>query len=652
MRLGAIFQSALTAGPGAYSRGVTTRLNEDTLQRNAEREQAALEEMRRQQGEAARLRGIADVTAATEGIAPVRTFDVAGQKSFAPIEVPEAAPTPAAGLSAAPKYTPMGPATDVQQQVAEKIKAEALRQGLEPDIALRIAAMESTMGANLVNPGSKARGVFQFMPETWEGAGGGDRLDTDLNIKRGVALTMENHKALTKALGRQPTGAELYLALQQGLGGAKALLKNPNMRAVDALQTIKGMTAKRATEHLVKNRIDPNMTAAQVNALFYNKYNAAGGGVRQFLAKPVTEPDISLDQRDWDSQYGASYNPDGTPKGARPPSGRHGVTNQPANVPPRPGQFKGGMTGLRPTATELEGSRTRQTALRAGVQPPTAAPTAESSLIEASASQPVGTVNATKWKQILLDTPGKPGQELAAFTDARAELVRLADNFRQAKLSSQYLEVRAKIKEMDNNAMYLHGMQALQNFADGDPRYLQAVLSESMQRQVEIQPRSDGKFDLYSYEGGKRVLDETGLTPAGLEAMARTRFDAEYNARMAKISDENRASTIKMGEKQFEADLDIKKIGAEATRDIMKAQADGNNQRALERVKAELGGNVKVTMDPTSGGFIVQDGPNLQRYTFTTMKLGGKDVPQTVVENLRGGGGWNSSFNIPMGTGR
>jgi hypothetical protein len=43
------------------------------------------------------------------------------------------------------------------------------------------------------------------------------------------ALTADNKASLTSALGREPTDAELYLAHQQGAGGAIKLLQNPNM---------------------------------------------------------------------------------------------------------------------------------------------------------------------------------------------------------------------------------------------------------------------------------------------------------------------------------------------------------------------------------------------------------------------------------------
>ncbi|WP_208442554.1 lytic transglycosylase, partial [Bartonella raoultii] len=44
-------------------------------------------------------------------------------------------------------------------------------------------------------------------------------------------LTLDNRNHLSRALGREPTEAELYLAHQQGAGGATRLLRNPHANA-------------------------------------------------------------------------------------------------------------------------------------------------------------------------------------------------------------------------------------------------------------------------------------------------------------------------------------------------------------------------------------------------------------------------------------
>ncbi len=110
---------------------------------------------------------------------------------------------------------------------AQQIAGEAQRQGVDPATALTIWSAEGGVTNPAArNPKSSATGIFQFMPDTWEGMGGtdSDRLDAGRQVQLGVALTRQNSVALAKDLGRQPQPWEVYLAHQQGPGGAEAAL--------------------------------------------------------------------------------------------------------------------------------------------------------------------------------------------------------------------------------------------------------------------------------------------------------------------------------------------------------------------------------------------------------------------------------------------
>ena len=73
-----------------------------------------------------------------------------------------------------------------------------------------------------------AMGRYQFIPSTWaQYGGGGDPRDPNAQEAAVRRLTADNASALAKGLGRAPTDGELYLAHQQGAGGALALLSNP-----------------------------------------------------------------------------------------------------------------------------------------------------------------------------------------------------------------------------------------------------------------------------------------------------------------------------------------------------------------------------------------------------------------------------------------
>jgi hypothetical protein len=142
---------------------------------------------------------------------------------------------------------------------AQAIAGEAARQGVDPSTALTIWSAEGGV-TNPATPnarGSPALGIFQFMPDTWAAMGGTDRnrLDAARQVQLGIALTKQNSDALTKDLGRQPQPWEVYLAHQQGIEGATALIHaDPNANAGDIVGNPKAITQNGGT---------PGMTVSQ-----------------------------------------------------------------------------------------------------------------------------------------------------------------------------------------------------------------------------------------------------------------------------------------------------------------------------------------------------------------------------------------------------
>src|SRR6185437_8737861 len=101
--------------------------------------------------------------------------------------------------------------------------------GLPPHLLARTAQIESAGNPNARNGGFV--GLFQEGSPFVATHGGLNPLDpasAALMAARGFA---EDRSGLRKALGREPTEGELYLAHQQGLGGASKLLANPNALA-------------------------------------------------------------------------------------------------------------------------------------------------------------------------------------------------------------------------------------------------------------------------------------------------------------------------------------------------------------------------------------------------------------------------------------
>jgi hypothetical protein len=179
--------------------------------------------------------------------------------------------------------------------VSSLIAKQAQAQGVDVNTALMIAQIENGKGdPNAKNPNSSAKGLFQFVDKTWAAEGGtaADRGDVNRQAELGIQHIKKNTQALTETLGRAPTPAEVYLAHQQGLGGAKALLSaDPNMSAVDALRRAYNGDFVTATAAIVNNGGNANMTAGE----FVEKWNTkvarrtgAAGGSEMTLSDKLT----------------------------------------------------------------------------------------------------------------------------------------------------------------------------------------------------------------------------------------------------------------------------------------------------------------------------------------------------------------------------
>lgn len=120
-------------------------------------------------------------------------------------------------------------------KVTSGIIAAAKRYGVDPDALLTLAEIESGFDPTRKNPRSSAGGLFQFIDSTWGQYGnGGDRFNSDTAADAGARLARDNALALQKA-GVPVNAGTLYLAHQQGIGGALKLLSNPDQLAVNVV---------------------------------------------------------------------------------------------------------------------------------------------------------------------------------------------------------------------------------------------------------------------------------------------------------------------------------------------------------------------------------------------------------------------------------
>lgn len=178
------------------------------------RQQAALD-----QAETAGRQGAADRFAAIfNGRAQPGGFSILGQMPADPA-------------------SPQGIANDTMAALGKGPDFAALEQqyGLPQGYLSRTAQIESGGNPNAQNPNSSAGGMFQFIDSTANQYGLTNKFDPMASADAAARLARDNRAVLLQALGREPTAGELYLAHQQGAGGAAQLLKAGNAPAASVV---------------------------------------------------------------------------------------------------------------------------------------------------------------------------------------------------------------------------------------------------------------------------------------------------------------------------------------------------------------------------------------------------------------------------------
>jgi hypothetical protein len=170
--------------------------------------------------------------------------------------------------------TPSRPApTQSEHPLALPLRQAADATGVSFDYLIKTAKRESNLNPEAKAANSSATGLFQFIEQTWLGLvkregsklGLGDaaesiqqdrsgryvvpeadaraqilamRKDPTLSARLAGVFTSENKSSLRDALGRDPSGGELYIAHFMGAGGARELISqassNPDRSAASA----------------------------------------------------------------------------------------------------------------------------------------------------------------------------------------------------------------------------------------------------------------------------------------------------------------------------------------------------------------------------------------------------------------------------------
>ena len=151
--------------------------------------------------------------------------------------------------------------------VKKTIADAATTAGVDPQLAIAIAQIESNLKVNAqtpINPAtgkrvSTAAGLGQFLDETWRSMGGtGANRFSEVEQSRVLAeFTAKNTDDLRTAIGREPAAEEVYLAHLLGMGGAKKVLRADRTTPIADLvgqaiadgNGMKGMSVAQAIEH-------------------------------------------------------------------------------------------------------------------------------------------------------------------------------------------------------------------------------------------------------------------------------------------------------------------------------------------------------------------------------------------------------------------
>jgi hypothetical protein len=224
--------------------------------------------------------------------------------------------------------------------LAGTIRQASTATGVSFGYLVAAAKIESNLNPNAAAPTSSARGLYQFIEQTWLGtvkeAGGSFgygrysdaitrtssgryevsdpamrneilqlRKDPAANAAMAGVLTRSNSFKLTGTLGRRPTDGELYIAHFLGAGGASRLISNVqnNPQASAAALFPRAAAANRS---IFYDRSGSARNVAQVYAELTGRYDvaansqatqnmlAASGGQPNVPAPPVNLAAVSL----------------------------------------------------------------------------------------------------------------------------------------------------------------------------------------------------------------------------------------------------------------------------------------------------------------------------------------------------------------------
>ena len=160
-----------------------------------------------------------------------------------------------------------------------------------------VAQIESS--GNRFNRTGNQYGLYQFSPDQFRRLGITDWTNVDQQNRALGNETNENRTVFSNAMGRQPTGPELYMMHQQGVAGAMAHFRNPNGSAVANIQQYyrPGVAAQAIRNNIPRD--DPlrnvpvnQITSKQFTDMWQRKYDRFGGQQAPAQAQQPQAPTV------------------------------------------------------------------------------------------------------------------------------------------------------------------------------------------------------------------------------------------------------------------------------------------------------------------------------------------------------------------------
>lgn len=121
--------------------------------------------------------------------------------------------------------------------------------------------------------------------------------------------------------------------------------------------------------------------------------------------------------------------------------------------------------------------------------------------------------------EVTADVACPKGQGIINLEAKRAELLRLAESYHDARMGNEYANVRAKIMELDAEFPYAYLRQEIAFFPISKQPYCMILaFSTATGIKTAVQPRTDGKWNVYVND----VKTHEGLTDSELLTMVKT----------------------------------------------------------------------------------------------------------------------------------